>query len=166
MDLLRVEAGLIFESLLEEGLQAKFGLMLGGERPGEFLTDEGIAYSPDLIIFPENRTVLGEIKLTWMSAFYCPISPDQAIRTGLKSNWDGRSSVEFPDKFAKYFVQMKAYCYHLHTNHARLIAYFVNGDYRPPSPCLLAWDMQFTDVELIENWKMLRNHAKHKGLLP
>lgn len=166
MDLVRVEAGLVFENILEEGLAARFGFLLGGERPGEFTTEEGIHYTPDLIVFDGRGTVLGEIKLTWMSAFECPIDPRQSQRTGLPSNWDGRSSATFPSKFDKYFVQMKAYCYHLRTPHARLIIYFVNGNYRPPAPCLLAWDFEFTRIELVENWQMLRNHAHHKGMLP
>lgn len=168
MDMVRVQAGLIFENILEEGLRASFGDMLGGERPGEFtVTVDGtpLSYTPDLIIFPEKRTVLGEIKLTWMSAKECPISPEQAKRTGLPSNWDGRGLISFPHRFEKFFVQMRAYCYHLNTSYARLLVYFVNGNYRPPAPCLLSWDFEFTNVELVENWKMLYHHAKHRGMI-
>lgn len=165
MDMVRVQAGVVFENILEAGLQASFGVLLGGERPGEFLTEEGIAYSPDLIIFPKKRTVLGEIKLTWMSARECPVSPTQSKRTGLPSNWDGTSQAAFPKKFDKYFTQMLCYCYHLETPHAMLIVYFVNGDYRPPAPCLLSWDFTFSSVELREAWQTMRNHARSKRML-
>jgi hypothetical protein len=171
MDMLRVQAGLILETIIEEGFQASFGLLMGGERPGEFFTDpigkatEGIAYTPDLLLFPPKRTVLGEIKVTWMSAQGVPISPAQEKATGIPSNWDGIGFAEFSEKFAKYFTQMKAYCYWLDTPHARLIVYFVNGNWRPPIPCLLAWDFEFTTVELVENWHKLTNHARSKGML-
>ena len=145
-DVLRMEAGLAFEDLLEEGIKKR----LCADRPGEFTTEEGIIFTPDLIIFngaPRGR--LGEIKLTWMSSKEVP----RDLANG------------FPPKFDKYFVQMKAYCHHLDLGHARLLAFFVNGDYRPPKPELLAWDIEFTPRELRENWQMLLNHAKHKRML-
>lgn len=165
MDMVRVEAGLVFEEMLEDGLQARFGLMLGGERPGEFTTVEGIHYTPDLILFDGRGTVLGEIKLTWLSARECPISPCMEKRTGIPSNWDGHSDVAFPRKFDKYFVQMMSYCYHLRTSHARLLVYFVNGNYRPPAPALLSWDFTFSKIELVENWRMMMNHARTRKLI-
>lgn len=145
-DPLRLEAGLAFEDMLEEGLKRR----LAGERQGEFVTEEGIVYSPDLIIANTGHpNRLGEIKLTWMSSKEVPRE---------RSNG-------FPPKFDKYFTQMKAYCYHLGLTDARLLAFFVNSDYRPPKPELLAWDIEFTVRELKENWQMLLNHARHKGML-
>jgi hypothetical protein len=143
-DPLRLEAGLAFEDMLEEGLKRR----LCGERPPEMVTEEGIFYSPDLIIF-NGHTRLGEIKLTWMSSKEVP----------------REAANGFPPKFDKYFTQMKAYCHHLDLGHARLLAFFVNGDYRPPKPELLAWDIEFTPRELRENWQMLLNHARHKRML-
>lgn len=143
-DLLRFEAGFALEEMLEAGLKKR----LTGERPGEFTTDEGIVYSPDLVIF-NGSTRLGEIKLTWMSSREIP---------RVEANG-------FPPKFDKWFTQMKAYCYHLRTINARLLAFFVNGDYKPPKPELLAWDIEFTQRELDDNWCMLLGHAKHKRLL-
>jgi hypothetical protein len=58
-----------------------------------------------------------------------------------------------------------AYCRCLETSHARLIGFFVNGTYRPMAPELLAWDIEFSKRELDENWSLLMNHAKHKGML-
>lgn len=142
--------GLSLEEMLEEGLRARLAES-GGGRPGEFVTTEGIIYSPDLIIF-NSHTRLGEIKLTWMSSREVPREPANG----------------FPPKFDKYFTQMMAYCYHLETSHARLIACFVNGDYdkrKGMKPELLAWDLEFTSRELKENWAMLKNHAVHEGML-
>ena len=143
-DINKMEAGLGLESVLEEGLKGRLA-----ERPGEFVTDEGIIYSPDLIIF-NDVTRLGEIKLTWLSCREVPREPGNSL----------------PQKMDKWLTQMKAYCYHLQTPYARLYAFFVNGTYKHPyTPELLAWDIEFSTQELKENWQMLMNHARHKGML-
>lgn len=147
-DPLRMELGLNFEEILEEGLRKRLN---GGERPGELTTEEGIIYSPDLIIF-NGHTRLGEIKLTWMSSREVPREPSNS----------------FPPKFDKYFTQMMAYCYHLCTPYARLFGFFVCGNWdrtRGNQPEFLAWDIEFTKRELDENWRMLVNHARHVGLM-
>lgn len=166
MDVLRVTAGLALEKALEQALISELGPLLGGERPGELMTADGkVAFSPDLILFDHRGTVLGEIKVTWMSCRECPISEVAAKATGLTANWDGEEDFGWPAKFNKYFTQMMDYCYHIGTRHARLIIYFVNGDYRPPAPVLLGWDFVFTDREMEEEWQKTLNHARHKGLL-
>ena len=142
MDMLRVEAGLALESVLEKGLRDRWC----AERPPEQFTTEGIAFNPDMIVFTD-KTRLGEIKLTWMSSKDMPREP----------------SNNFPPKFNKYLCQMKAYGYHLELAHARLLTYFVNGMGRAPE--LLAWDIEFTARELKDNWQMLLNHARSKRML-
>lgn len=77
--------------------------------------------------------------------------------------------------FASHNCQMMAYCEELETAHARLIGCFVNGDYahmrrgarkgQPPTPQLLAWDIEFTARELQNNKRMLMNYARSKGWL-
>lgn len=145
-DPLRLEMGLTFETMLEEGLKARLTPESG--RPGELVSDEGIIYSPDLIVFNEV-TRLGEIKLSWMSSREVPRE---------KANG-------FPPQFDKWLVQMKAYCHCLNTPYARLYAFFINGDYRPPRPELLCWDITFSRQELEENWALIINFAKSVGLL-
>lgn len=156
MDRNRLELGLSLEVMLEEGLRRRLTAESG--RPGEFVEpDHGIIYSPDLIIF-NGHTRLGEIKLTWMSSREVPREPNGS----------------FPPKFDKYFTQMKLYCRCLETPYARLLAFFVNGDYSfrkskdrtvPAAPELLAWDIEFTKRELEEEWRMCMNHAKMRGLI-
>lgn len=143
-DPLRMEAGLALEEMLEEGLKRR----LRGERPSEFVSDEGIICSPDLIIF-NHVTRVGEIKLSWLSTRELPTE----------------ISNHFPPKFDKYLTQMMAYCHVVMTPYARLYFYGVNGDYRPLKPALHAYDIEFTKRELDENWSMLINHAKYKGML-
>jgi hypothetical protein len=158
---LKFELGFALERMLEEGLKERLALN-GSGRPGEFVEPEhGIIYSPDLLLF-NGVTRLGEIKLTWMSSKEVP-------REAMSSNG-------FPPRFDKYFTQMKLYCRALEICDARLIAFFVNGDYAykqkankgksvPSGPELLAWDLQFTRREMDEEWRTIMNHAKHVGLL-
>lgn len=143
-DPLRMEAGLALEEMLEEGLRRR----LRGERPGEFVSDEGIICSPDLIIF-NGSTRVGEIKLSWLSTKELPTEVSNHL----------------PPKFDKYLTQIMAYCHVIMTPYARLYFFGVNGNYKPPAPKLLAYDIEFTKRELDECWSMCINHAKSKGML-
>lgn len=144
----RMGLGFALEEALEAGLKRHLA-----SRPEEMRTEEGIAFSPDLLLHTDI-TRLGEIKLTWMSSREVP----------------REECMSFPAKFGKYLTQMKAYCHALGTPYARLYAFFVNGDYRKGAgasgPEFLAWDFEFSSHELHDNYRMLLNHARHKGWLP
>lgn len=127
-----------FEKLLiDNGIQA--------ERPGEFISPEGIAYSPDLILF-NGVTRLGEIKLTSMSADTMPIEQTNNL----------------PPKLDKYLVQMKLYAYWLGLVDGWLAILFLH---KPWSPDLRIFDLSWTQQELQENHTMCMNYAKANGLL-
>lgn len=160
-DLARMEFGTSFEEALEPSLagNATAPLMemtrqamarrLLGERPGEFVSPEGIIYSPDyLFLEPDSSEVLGEFKLTWMSAKDAP--------TG--------------KQFAKWHCQAGLYCRWLGLHQVRLFAFFVNGGaakpYHEHSPELLAWEITYTQRELTDNWNAVERHALKEGLLP
>jgi hypothetical protein len=144
-DPLLLEAGLAWETILEEGLKARMAV----SRPGEFVSPEGIKLSPDLVMF-NGSVKVGEIKLTWMSCKEMPVE---------RSN-------HLPPKFSHWLRQIQFYCSVLDTDQARLIAFFVNGDYgKSRGPRLLAWDMLFTQRELNENYQMLIRHGEEMGLL-
>lgn len=157
-DALRLEAGLALETMLERGLKERLSAESG--RPGEFVEPEhGIIFSPDLIIF-NHCTRVGEIKLTWMSSREVP-------REAMTSNG-------FPPKFDKYMSQMMLYGRCLETPYARLLAFFVNGDYSfrrkgrgsvPAGPELLAWDIEFTRREMDEEWDTMISHARTKRII-
>lgn len=164
-----MEIGLILEQGIEEGFKARHVALEDDEewvRPDECVTDEGIYFSPDGIVYNHTSGLvrLGELKCTWMSCKGCPVSPSQALATGLRSNWDGVSLATFPPKFDKYFCQMMAYTYHLGLQDGRLIVFFVNGENRA-QPTILAWDLHWNDIELYENWSLLLNHALSKGMV-
>lgn len=112
-------------------------------RPDEFMDDNGIAFSPDLLIDNGVRRI-GEIKLTWQSS---------------------REDISAP-KFSKWWVQLMAYCYALETGYGRLYATFVNGDYGAHRlPQLKVWDATFSTRELHDNYEMLVTHGRRRGLL-
>lgn len=152
-DRVKMEVGTAFEETLEIALAQR----LLGDRPGEFAcmpcarvvpvgTPGSIIFSPDYFLF-NGVTRLGEFKATWMS-----------IRHGIH---DAR--------FEKWRVQMKAYAKPLQMLHARLYVLWVNGDYswKPPygGAHLRAWDFEFTQRELDDNFNMLMRHARKKGLI-
>ncbi len=157
---LYLEMGLAWEDMLEDGIKERLHIGQDAERPGEFVTEEGIVFSPDLLLY-NGYMRLGEIKLTWVSSKEMPKV----------------SGGEFPSHptVQKWLTQMMAYAFHLDTPYARLYAFHVNGDYPwmrkgsnrkdPGGPQLMAYDIEFSTRELQDNWDTLLNHAKQVGLL-
>ena len=173
----RFEAGMAFEEMLEIGLKRRVAMagaqLESVDRPGEFETqhtDEcevpvedrtagmgcwcggGVFYTPDLLIF-NDVTRLGEIKLTSMSAKDIP--------------WVlGESFEDFDPKFDKYICQIKCYCKHLPTLYARLYAFSVREMVYFNDPKIFrAWDLEFTQQELDEEWEMMVRHGRQEGIL-
>jgi len=108
------------------------------ERPEEFMSPEGIAYSPDLIIF-NGITRLGEIKYTSMSADDMPDEPTNNL----------------PPKLDKYLTQMKLYAFWLGLNDGWLAVLF---NHQPWNPQFRMVDIHWTDQELRDNHAMIMNH--------
>ena len=143
-DPLRIILGLALERALAEVLAEVWGW----QRPDEFKTVEGIAFSPDGLLYRDDGDlVVGETKLTWKGSRDVP----------------RESATSFPSGFDHYMTQVMFYADSLGTPHARLLVYFVNGTGRAPE--LLAWDIEFTARELQENRSMLLNFGKSKGML-
>lgn len=110
-------------------------------RPGEVYKD-GIIGSPDNIDLTTMRVV--ETKATWKSV----------------RKWESMEKW-----FWVWLVQMKGYCHMADTLEAELYALFMNGDYRGSGPLPRAALFQFTKIELVENWAMLKQHAHKRGWL-
>lgn len=109
-------------------------------RIGEVERD-GLYGTPDLI--DTHINAVDELKLTWMSLKHGPDS----------------------DKFWKYWVQLKAYCYMLDTPIGHLHVCYINGDYRwtrsaESGVVYRVWQRTFTKQDLAENWKMLLTNAE------
>ena len=148
MDMVRVETGLIFENVLEQGLAEKFATV----RPGEIISDEGIYMSPDGV--NPDLCAGEEYKATWKSC-----------RHGLTDEY----GMPLP-QFIGWFIQMKGYAKWLMVRRYLLRVLFVNGDYvyypgAGLSPKFITWDIEFSEDEIEENWAMLINHAKGMGVL-
>ena len=70
-----------------------------------------------------------------------------------------------PHEYYRYWWQIKAACYVIGTNLARLRVWFIRGDYKNSGPQWKSWEVEFTDRELEENWMAIVSHAKKKGWL-
>ncbi len=116
-------------------------------RPGEFLSPEGIAYSPDMLVF-NGHARLGEIKLTSMSL-------DSLPTTEPVNRLDSR--------FDKYLVQMALYAYWLELRHGWLCICSIRKPYNPE---LRVLNIEWTQQDLKSNYDMCRNHAIHEGIWP
>lgn len=170
-DKTRMDMGLTIEDMIEDGWAARHQ----SERPGEFMTEEGIAFSPDGITFEDDgRVLLTELKVTWMSCKGCPITKEQSEATmahlggkelRLPVTWDGVSPATFDPKLDKYFFQMKFYTRNLGLEWSRLIVLFINADYAPPRPVVLAWDLHYGQRELDDCHAAAINFAKSEGML-
>lgn len=107
--------------------------------PGEVERD-GIFGTPDW--FDIEDFCVEEFKCTWRS-----------------------SRRDISADFWSWWVQIKAYCWMLGVETARLRVFFVNGDYRESGPQIRQWQASFDEAELKANWKMLVQHAKEKKWL-
>lgn len=172
-DLLKLEFGLSFEQQLEDDLERlleatrqRMAGRLFGERPGEFTAGHddgcpyrqepvidgvpcphcaaGTLYSPDYLFTEGSDLILGEFKLTWYSSREAPTAGSQ---------------------FQKYWTQQMLYCHWLGIRKSRLYVFFVNGDYKPPSPSLRVWEATFTQQELQDEYNVIVRFARKKGLL-
>lgn len=148
----RIEMGLIFENALEPALADRFATI----RPGEIYSDEGVAMSPDGV----NPSLMcgEEYKFTTMSS---------RIQKGCSSPYTDEYGMP-NDKYLHWFLQMKGYAKWLETDTFLLRALHVNGTYekyRIGEPEFLTHRVRFTDWEIEENWSMLMNHARNRGML-
>jgi len=79
-----------------------------------------------------------------------------------KATWRSSNRPLDPD-FWHWLVQIKAYCKMLTVNWARLRVFYVNGNYRESGPQIKQFRLEWSQLEIDDNWKMLRGHAKAKG---
>lgn len=105
--------------------------------PGELSLD-GIFGTPDWI--DTHDYCVEEFKATYRSSRR-PLDPD----------------------FWHWLVQIKSYCHLIQCTWARLRIFYVNGNYRESGPQYKCFRLSFSELELQENWGMLRGHAKSKG---
>lgn len=151
----RVEAGILFESVLEQALGAKYSTV----RPGEIVSPEGIFMSPDGV--NPSEMAGEEYKATWMTCRHGIID-----EYGMPLN-----------KFVHWFCQMKGYAKWLDVRDFVLRVFYANGNYNrsgklkdgredpDAGPCFKSYKVRFSDQEIDENWQMIVNVAREEGLL-
>ena len=135
-DMITMERGFVWEQMLSMA----WGQLIGA-RIGE-VECEGIALSPDGISFDPDGPIIDEYKCTLKSAK----SP--------------------PEDNMAWMMQIKAYCYACECLKARLWVWYMKGEYKPPFHVFRVYGLEFTERELVENWTMIINQAKAKGMLP
>jgi len=118
---------------------------IDAQRPDEFLSPQGIAYSPDLIIF-NGVTRVGEIKLTSMSLDELGLDQTNVL----------------PQKFDKYVCQIKLYTKWLELLHGWLAVLSIR---QPWKPTFWSANLDFTQAELDRNEAMVLNHGRHAKLI-
>lgn len=135
-DITRMELGCALEDTIARRWSQEFPdryVQIGG------LTKDGIHGSPDFVDVED--WAVEEIKMTWVSSRHEPDS----------------------EKFWRYWVQLKSYCYMLGTRLGRLHICHLNGNYKYDDgggPQYNVWAREFTDDELFENWQMLKTHGE------
>jgi len=162
---LLLEIGLIFEKMLEEGLLRKLASGPDIQRPGELIHEDvfdghpvRLAFSPDLVITNGDMRV-GEIKATKMSPGV-PMAVIEAYQAGDVVAAEQVQDILLSPKFDKYHTQLKFYCRMLGARLGRFYAFFINGTYKPTmDPVFLAWDIEYTQDELDQNYAMCLYHA-------
>ncbi len=133
--------GLAWEQYLEKVLKAQGELV---DRPGELESPEGIKYSPDLLIV-NGCDRIGEIKATYKSSRTCIPGHKQ-----------------FDDD---YLYQTKLYCHWTEIPRVRYYVLFLHGDWRRVLIDFKMWDLEFTKRELLDNHRMMMNHAREQEML-
>lgn len=135
-----VALGLAWEQYLER-LFKQLGIR--AERPPEMVTEHGIRYNPDLLVFNgEDR--FGEIKLTMMSVSLDLSEP----------------------KFAKYLTQAMLYAHALKKRHVVFYIMFLCGDYKQQRwPQCWKYYIEFSQREINEEWDTMMAHAKRMGVI-
>lgn len=139
--------GTAWENHLEWLLQ-KNGI--NAVRPEEHLSPEGIAYSPDLFIF-NGVMRCGEIKWTSKS--------EKGLPTEETNNLD--------PKYDKYLCQLMLYTYWLRIEYQEEVQGWLSLTlmHKPWQPANRPFDIDFTQAELYDNYRMCMNFAKQRGLL-
>lgn len=132
--------GLAWEQYLEKVLKAN-GILC--DRPGELESEEGVKFSPDLLIV-NGQDRLGEIKATYKSSRTC---------------YPGNKQFD-----EDYLYQTKLYCYWTQIPRVRYYVLFLHGDWRRKLIDFKVWDLEFTARELKDNHRMLMNHAASERL--
>lgn len=127
------ETGFMWEDLLSNVLKERLPCRLGE------VELDGILCSPDGIEMEEHGPILSEYKVVWSSSNRNPAD-----------NW-------------KWMAQVKGYCKVLELDKVKMYILYLNGDWKGGGPQYKGFMIEFSQLEIDENWEMLTNHARSKG---
>jgi len=139
MNEVKIGAGISFEQALEKTFKPA---AVAAFRPEPILVD-GIWCSPDHV----------EMDPYCVSEFKC-------------TEYSAKKEFPYDDVYWPWLVQTKGYGKALGTGLAKVWVMYMHGDYAPPTiwePKV--WGLEFSEMEIEENWLMLVNHAKAQGWL-
>lgn len=142
-----VEAGFTWERALETCFKSR---MLG-RRKKHVLKQREVEHD-DILMNPDGVNIKG-----WQ-----PIVEEYKWTSRSMARMDGEGDGALGDggSFWSWGVQTMGYCHAYGTKRMRLFVYWSCGNYRPPVPCVMRYDVTFTTRELIENWRMIRANVK------
>lgn len=132
---LAAEVGFMWEEILSRAMKERLPVRLD-----EVMVD-GIAMSPDGVEWDEESgsMVLSEYKAVWHSVRRSPA-----------------------DNF-KWMSQIMGYCLGVGTRIVKMYILYLNGDWKGSGPIYKGFRIEFSEMEIRENWMMLTNHARNKG---
>lgn len=144
-----VEVGFAWEALLEQEFAERMRVRRDTDaatagdhvvRQGEYELDS-LFLTPDGLYVGGNSLVDEEYKATW------------------KSENKLQSVAEFEHHFWEWNTQFKCYCRLFGVTRTRLFVLWVNGNYRPSKPKAMRYEIEYTESEVRDNWRMITNHA-------
>lgn len=127
------EVGFMWEDVLSVAMKDRLPC-----RMGELVVD-GVYMSPDGIEVDSEGPLLSEYKCVWSS------------------------SKRDPTDNYKWMCQVKGYCHGLGVRSVKMYILYLNGDWKGGGPEFRCFRIDFTDLEILENWEMITRHAKRKG---
>ncbi len=153
--ILRISIGLAWEEWYIPNILSKYGVI---DHPGQmhydgvYLTHDGEELSVILTLGrPKAQWKIHEVKTTYKSTKTVAGTDPAEITVMLESQW-------------MWMAQIKAYCIARKALTAVLHVLFLCGDYKfPIKPVLKAWELEFTQEELDDNWQLLSQY-RHERL--
>lgn len=81
----------------------------------------------------------------------------------VKATYKSTNTVGDMSREWMWLAQLQGYCKGAGTRHAKIHVLFLCGDYKMPiTPQLKCWDINFTQVELDQNWELMKEYRDYR----
>ena len=74
-----------------------------------------------------------------------------------------KSSRKTPEDIWRWMVQTKGYCKACERTKVVFRVLYLMGDYKGSGPQYKVYEIEFTEMEIEENWSMIQAHKNHRG---